>query len=172
MTSKKEVKSPVVRPTLKQVIEKSPSYQFIMSSPEVRTRMAEYVLKAAAPAAIGYTSIDDRVCDEFNIENGRTACRHILAVGKERMQKFLIDNLLHKDKAYIEFMSNQNFNEKFLAGLSRHDLEPESYLEDPRKHNEVILPFLQEIEQEFGIDAFYFTKYILSDRKLYNKLTS
>ena len=56
------------------MMEQNSGYREIMARPEIRRKISEYILRAAKPELIGYTSVDDEIAKEFDIP-AKTACR-------------------------------------------------------------------------------------------------
>ena len=146
-------------------MEGNSGYQEIMVRPEIRRKISEYILRAAKPELIAYTSIDEQIGEEFNIAC-KTACRYLLG-SRTKTANFVFENLIKNDPAYMQFISHKGFRDAFLQSLQKHHVIPMDY---SGEYIQKVGNVVADMHEHFQMDVALFAKYFLADTKLHQEV--
>ncbi|MFZ2887245.1 MAG: hypothetical protein WA021_05495 [Minisyncoccia bacterium] len=136
-----------------------------MSRPEVRKKIAEYILQSAKPELIAYNAINDRIADEFSVQC-RTAYHHLLSSRAKRTD-FVFDNLICTDPAYVQFISHRGFHDIYNEVLKKCNASPQDYSEDSAQKAVTVA---NEMKKHFDLDTFLFTKFFMADNTIHARV--
>ncbi len=159
MSEKTEPRSGRITPQM--MMEQNSGYREIMARPEIRRKISEYILRAAKPELIGYTSVDDEIAKEFDIP-AKTACRFLLG-SRTKTVNFVFENLIKDDPAYVQFTAHKGFRDAFLQSMQKHNVTPMDYSDE---YIQKVGNVVADMHERFQIDAALFAKYFLADTKL------